>query len=92
MKKSELASKTSTGDWKVETTSAADAHDRTCVLAGGNDSSKGLHQLLWLAQTEFRLPDAKKFDAKPKHFVALNSDVPEVLPGENGADPTKAAR
>ena len=28
-----------------------------------SDSTKGLHQLLWLTQAEFRLPDAKKFDA-----------------------------
>jgi predicted nucleic acid-binding Zn-ribbon protein len=62
-KESELASKTSAGAWKVETTAAADVHDRTCGYAGGNDSAKGLHQLLWLTQAEFELPDAKKFDA-----------------------------
>ena len=61
--KSEFASKTSTGDWKVETTSAADAHEKTCGYAGGKDSAKGLQQLLWLTQAEFRLPDAKQFDA-----------------------------
>ena len=60
--KSELASRTSTGDWKVETATAADAHRRVCDLAGGDDSSKGLRQLLWLTQAEFRLPDPKKFD------------------------------
>jgi DNA repair exonuclease SbcCD ATPase subunit len=60
---SELASRTSTGDWKVETTSAQESHDRTCGYVGGNDSSKGLRQLLWLTQAEFRLPDPKKFDA-----------------------------
>ena len=49
-KTSELASKTATGAWKVETTSPADAHDRTCGYAGGTDSTKGLHQLLWLTQ------------------------------------------
>ena len=60
--KSEFASQTPTGAWTVETTSAADAHARTCQLAGGNDSSKGLHQLLWLTQAEFHLPKASKFD------------------------------
>lgn len=60
--KSELASRTSTGAWKVETTTAAEVHSRVCELAGGNDSTKGLHQLLWLTQAEFRLPEAKKFD------------------------------
>ncbi len=61
--KSELASKTSTGAWKVETTTAAEAHERTCAYAGGNDSKKGLHQLLWLTQAEISLPNAKEFDA-----------------------------
>lgn len=60
--KSELRSKTPEGAWKVETTSPADVHEKTCNLAGGDDSRKGLHQLLWLTQTEFRLPEAKKFD------------------------------
>jgi hypothetical protein len=61
--KSELSCRTSTGDWKVETTSATDAHSRVCDYAGGDDSNKGLRQLLWLTQAEFRLPDPKKFDA-----------------------------
>ena len=61
--KSELASRTSSGDWRVETTTASDAHDRVCEMAGGNDSEKGLHQLLWLTQAEFRLPAPTKFDA-----------------------------
>jgi DNA repair exonuclease SbcCD ATPase subunit len=61
--KSELSSRTSTGDWKVETTSAAESHSQTCGYVGGDDSSKGLRQLLWLTQAEFRLPDPKKFDA-----------------------------
>jgi chromosome segregation ATPase len=61
--KSELAGRTSTGDWRVETTSAAESHSRTCGYVGGDDSGRGLHQLLWLTQAEFRLPDAKKFDA-----------------------------
>ena len=42
---------------------SSEAHSRVCQLAGGDDSSKGLHQLLWLTQAEFRLPDAKKFDS-----------------------------
>jgi DNA repair exonuclease SbcCD ATPase subunit len=61
--KSELASRTSTGDWRVETATAAEAHSRVCELVGGDDSGKGLRQLLWLTQAEFRLPDPKKFDA-----------------------------
>lgn len=61
--RSKLESKTAEGAWKVETTSCAEAHDRTCGYAGGNDSAKGLHQLLWLTQAEFQLPDAKKFDS-----------------------------
>ena len=61
--KSKFESKTPEGAWKVETTAYAEAHDRACDYAGGDDSTKGLHQLLWLTQSEFRLPDAKKFDA-----------------------------
>ena len=61
--KSELQVQTFASAWKSETTSPAEAHNRTCLLAGGDDSSKGLNQLLWLTQAEFRLPDAKKFDA-----------------------------
>ena len=61
--KSELASRTSTGNWRVETTTAAETHSRVCELAGGDDSTKGLHQLLWLTQAEFQLPEPKKFDA-----------------------------
>jgi predicted nucleic acid-binding Zn-ribbon protein len=61
--KSELASRTSTGSWKVETTAAAEAHSRVCGYAGGSDSHKGLRQLLWLTQAEFHLPEPKKFDA-----------------------------
>jgi DNA repair exonuclease SbcCD ATPase subunit len=60
--KSELASQTSTGAWKVETTSASEVHSRICDLAEGDDSSKGLRQLLWLTQAEFRLPESRKFD------------------------------
>jgi DNA repair exonuclease SbcCD ATPase subunit len=60
--KSELASRTSTGAWRVETATAAEAYSRVCNLVGGDDSSKGLRQLLWLTQAEFRLPDPKKFD------------------------------
>jgi DNA repair exonuclease SbcCD ATPase subunit len=60
--KSEFAQRTAQNAWKVETTSPAEAHTRVCDLAGGDDSSKGLRQLLWLTQAEFRLPEAKKFD------------------------------
>ena len=61
--KSKFESKTPEGAWKVETTACAEAHDRARGYAGGDHSTKGLHQLLWLTQSEFRLPDAKKFDA-----------------------------
>jgi AAA domain-containing protein len=61
--KSELASRTSTGDWRVETATAVEAHSRVCDMVGGDDSGKGLRQLLWLTQAEFRLPEPKKFDA-----------------------------
>jgi DNA repair exonuclease SbcCD ATPase subunit len=60
--KSELVSRTSTGAWRVEAATAAEAHSRVCDLVGGDDSDKGLRQLLWLTQAEFRLPDPKKFD------------------------------
>lgn len=60
--KSELASRTSTGAWRVEANTAPEAHAKVCDHAGGDDSSKGLRQLLWLTQAEFRLPDPKKFD------------------------------
>ena len=61
--RSELACQTSTGAWRVETTTPAEAHSRVCDMAGGDDSGKGLRQLLWLTQAEFRLPEPKKFDA-----------------------------
>jgi len=62
-KDSKLESRTTTGDWKLETADPSEAHDRTRQLTGGSDSKLGLHQLLWLTQAEFRLPDPKKFDA-----------------------------
>lgn len=61
--RSELASRTLTGDWRVEASTAADAHSRVCELVDGDDAGKGLRQLLWLTQAEFKLPDAKKFDS-----------------------------
>lgn len=60
--KSELTSRTHDGSWKVETTDPGEAHRLACTYAGGDDSRKGLHQLLWLTQAEFRLPDRKTFD------------------------------
>src|SRR5262249_10395220 len=60
--KSELASKTSSGAWKFEVASAKEAHERTCSYAGASDSSKGLHQLLWLTKAEFALPEARELD------------------------------
>ena len=62
-KESTLHSRTATGSWKLETADASEAHERARQLAGGSDSSMGLHQLLWLTQAEFQLPDPKKFDA-----------------------------
>jgi energy-coupling factor transporter ATP-binding protein EcfA2 len=61
-RESRLESRTSTGHWKLETDDPTEAHERTRQLAGGCDSTKGLHQLLWLTQAEFRLPEPKSFD------------------------------
>jgi DNA repair exonuclease SbcCD ATPase subunit len=60
--KNEFASRTATGAWKVEATTASEVHSRVCACAGAEDSTKGLHQLLWLTQAEFRLPKTKDFD------------------------------
>jgi DNA repair exonuclease SbcCD ATPase subunit len=60
--KSEFAVRTAGDAWRVEATTSPEAHSRVCQLAGGDDSTKGLHQLLWLTQAEFRLPEPKKFD------------------------------
>lgn len=62
-KESRLESRTAAGQWKLETADPSEAHERTRLLSGGADSTEGLHQLLWLTQAEFRLPDPKKFDA-----------------------------
>lgn len=61
--KSRLESRPPNGQWKLETSDPSEAHDRTRDLTGGCDSNLGLHQLLWLTQAEFRLPEPKKFDA-----------------------------
>lgn len=61
-KDSRLESRTTAGQWKLETADATEAHDRAAQLAGGDDSSRGLQQLLWLTQAEFHLPAAKDFD------------------------------
>lgn len=66
-KDSKLESCASLGSpWKLETTDPTDAHDRTRQLCGGTDSDLGLHQLLWLTQAEFKLPEARKFDEDVK--------------------------
>lgn len=62
-KESSLHRRTADGLWKLETTESSDAHERTCQLVGCSDSTRGLTQLLWLTQAEFRLPEAKHFDA-----------------------------
>lgn len=61
-KESKLESRTPAGQWKLETADPSEAHERTRQMTGGSDSSLGLHQLLWLTQAEFHLPDPKKFD------------------------------
>jgi len=61
-KESTLESRTPTGQWKLETSDATEAHDRTVGLVGTGNSSRGLQQLLWLTQEEFRLPKPKAFD------------------------------
>jgi len=62
-KDSRLESRTPGGQWKLETADPSESHDRARQLAGGSESHLGLHQLLWLTQAEFRLPDPKKLDA-----------------------------
>ena len=61
-KDSKLESQTSTGQWKLETVDPSESHERTRQLTGGSDSCLGLHQLLWLTQAEFHLPNSKEFD------------------------------
>jgi DNA repair exonuclease SbcCD ATPase subunit len=60
---SKLESRTPAGGWKAEQSTAADAHEQTRRLVGDKDSHSGLQQLLWLTQTEFRLPEPKSFDS-----------------------------
>lgn len=62
-KESRLERRMAAGDWKLESDDPTEAHERTCRLAGGADSARGLHQLLWLTQAEFHLPEPKDFDA-----------------------------
>jgi DNA repair exonuclease SbcCD ATPase subunit len=60
---SKLESRSAAGSWKVEQSTAAEAHERVRQLVGDKDSDAGLQQLLWLNQAEFQLPDAKSFDS-----------------------------
>ncbi len=62
-RESKLESRTAAGTWKLEQSTAADAHERARQLVGGKNSDSGLQQLLWLTQAEFHLPDPKKFDS-----------------------------
>jgi AAA domain len=62
-KESSLESRTPGGGWKLEQSTAADAHQQMRSLVGNKASDTGLHQLLWLTQAEFKLPDPKTFDA-----------------------------
>ena len=50
------------GGWRLETDDVKETHERTRELAGGSKSTLGLHQLLWLTQAEYQLPDPAKFD------------------------------
>jgi hypothetical protein len=61
-KESKLENRTAAGTWKLEKSTAADAHEQTRLLIGNKDSDAGLQQLLWLTQAEFHLPDPKVFD------------------------------
>jgi hypothetical protein len=61
-RESKLESRTSAGTWKLEQSTASDAHEAVRRLAGGKDSDSGLQQLLWLTQAEFHLPDPRNFD------------------------------
>jgi hypothetical protein len=59
----ELYSRTATGEWKLESATASEVHDKTQLLAGSSRSTEqGLPQLLWLTQAKFDLPEAGKFD------------------------------
>jgi DNA repair exonuclease SbcCD ATPase subunit len=60
---SRLEKRNASGKWEQVVASAADAHSQTLELVGSSSSEEGLHQLLWLTQAEYRLPDPKKFDA-----------------------------
>jgi hypothetical protein len=62
-KESKLESRSAADAWKVVQSTAAEAHEHTRRLAGNKDSYAGLQQLLWLTQTEFHLPDPKRFDS-----------------------------
>ncbi len=62
-RESRLESRTAAGTWKLERSTAADAHEEVRKLLGDKDSHAGLHQLLWLTQAEFQLPDPRKFDS-----------------------------
>jgi DNA repair exonuclease SbcCD ATPase subunit len=61
-KESSLERRVASGAWKLEKATAADAHEAMRQLTGAKDSGSGLHQLLWLTQAEFHLPDPGKFD------------------------------
>jgi len=72
-KESKLESRMATSHWKLETADPSEAHERTRQLTGGSESNLGLHQLLWLTQAKFHLPEPKKFDAN------VQSRLREVL-------------
>src|SRR5262249_24294935 len=61
-KANKVKSRMNGGGWKLGTTNATEARERARQLTGGCGSDLGLHQLLWLTQAEFHLPEPKKFD------------------------------
>ena len=65
-KESKLESRSTAGTWKLEKSTSTDAHEQLRSLLGNKNSDAGLHQLLWLTQAEFHLPDPKKFDPDVK--------------------------
>lgn len=65
--------KQAAGGWELLTKSPAEVHDEAKRLAGGSDSTRGLYQLLWLDQAQFKLPTIKDFDA------GVQADLRRVL-------------
>jgi DNA repair exonuclease SbcCD ATPase subunit len=58
----ELESRAVGGSWRKVSSNPSEVHDQALALLGGKASDAGLYQLLWLPQTQYELPEAKKFD------------------------------